>query len=79
MFVERNDGSSRSLPALDSQDLDAMLTMFSNLDDTDSIRGVMIMKQVLGYKASQKDRILEAVQLEDWSNALQVMSSFEQF
>lgn len=67
--ANRNDGSSSSLPRLSDKQLDLLLQIFANLNDSDSLHGSIVLKQIFGYPINSRDRILEYIQTDEWMNA----------
>ena len=70
LYASRNDGSIGELPTLGPAELDGLMTIFSNLEDPDTLRGVQVLRQIQGFPTKPWDRILELQQSDDWLNAL---------
>jgi serine/threonine-protein kinase ATR len=64
------DGSNYSLPKLKGPELDLLMTIYSKLEDPDSIQGVQMLRQHAGLSLSPWHRILELEQTDNWLGAL---------
>ena len=68
--LERNDGSNKALPHLTMTELAMMQVSHAALEDTDSVHGLMALKQLEGQQQSPETRAMEMEHVEDWQGAL---------
>ena len=66
---KRNDGSNNALPTLSGPEIDQFIAIFSELNDSESLQGCIILRQILGYPSSAACRVMEYEQREEWLSA----------
>jgi hypothetical protein len=64
------DRAGGMLPRLSAPHVDGLMTIFSSLEDPDSLQGSLVMNHVHGHAANPRHRILELELTDDWLGAL---------
>ena len=77
-----NDHANEILPIFDINSINQLMVIYANLEDSDSLRGVQVLKQIQGYHSDAWNRILEMEQSADWVGALveyDILKSSEEY